>query len=734
MCLLFISFWAVAVNDPIEISSTKETIVIDGILQESEWENAKVHQLKYEVKPANNAPSFIKTEVMLAEDGENLYVAFRAFDPNPSKIRAFLRNRDQGFDDDRVEISIDTFNSAQTAYRFSVNAVGVQVDEIRDEINDEELLEWDGIWVSAAKISEFGYTVEIAIPYNILRVPNNDTQQWKINLQRFYPREQQYRFSLAPQDRNNSCEICQFSITQNINTKEAPTNFNLTPTLTYNRSKVETSIDQSEFSQESKDVGLDLRWGISPNTTLLATLNPDFSQVESDPATLEINQKFSTKQDEKRPFFVEGAEYFQTNIDLVHSRTIADPDYGFKMTTKTQTNLFTALIAQDAQTNIVLPTSQGSDVERLSIDETDEANISAAIRYQHQMGNGLSLGSLVTFRKAQDLAYQNNVVSVDSHWQMSDSDRLYIQAMSSSTKYPTFFQEEYEQAAKLNDKAYFAQYDHTSDTWYRRFRYQNIGKDFRADSGFVTQTDIESYHARVGYQWYGEQQEWWTKVDWKIDWDLVFDQKNNLVERKIESDIEVEGLWQSTIELGIEFGDEVYNSIDYAIYAYKLEANIKPFSGIDISAKLESGKTIDTDNDRLSDFIEYELVSELNIGQHILLDVTLQYESLDMPGGKVFDAYTNDVRLRYQFTNNSSLALSYIVEASQKNLDLYNAADDEAANERETILRLQYSYSLNPQTLFIAGYQQGKFNDDQITPENSDQRTVFMKLSYAWTP
>lgn len=192
LCLCFASFWRSASAEEIQISVITTPVIVDGKLEEAVWVSSPVQQLKYQVKPANNSNAQINTHAMLAVDSENLYVAFRAYDPDPKKIRAFLRNRDQGFDDDRVELSIDTFNNTQSAYRFSVSAAGVQIDEIRNEMKDEELLEWDVTWTSAARITELGYVVEMAIPLKTLSFPNKDVQQWRINLQRYFSREQEY--------------------------------------------------------------------------------------------------------------------------------------------------------------------------------------------------------------------------------------------------------------------------------------------------------------------------------------------------------------------------------------------------------------------------------------------------------------------------------------------------------------------------------------------------------------
>ncbi|WP_416306317.1 DUF5916 domain-containing protein [Neptunicella sp. SCSIO 80796] len=728
----FFSCWSLAAVEKLHLQHTDLPIKVDGLIEEKAWDSASVLQLRYQTKPQSNQLTQIKTEAMLLEDGDNVYIAFKAYDPDKSAIRAFLRERDQGSNDDRVIFSVDTFNSAQLAYRFSVNALGVQMDEIRNEANDEELTEWDSTWASAASITEFGYVVEMAIPLSAIRFPANTIQQWRINLQREYPREQEYRLSLNPDDRNNSCEICQYSLLEGLSGAKPPVNMTLIPSLVYLQSRFKGADGEPVIQHTEQQAGLDLRWGITPNISLSGTLNPDFSQVESDAATLDINEKFNIKRDEKRHFFLEDADYFQTNLDLVHSRTIADPDYGMKLTTKTDKNMLAILVAQDAQTNLVLPGSEGSDTERLDNDGMDVANRSAVVRYQHNMDNGLSIGGLLTHRQAQDKAYQNKVVSIDSYWQLNDSDRLYVQAMHSTTEYPLDFQNEYQQSPKLNDNGYFAQYDHDTETWYHSFQYQNIGRDFRADSGFITQADFESYHAKGGYQWYGFEDQWWSKIDWDVDWDLVFDQAGNLLERTLESDVEIEGIGQSSFEIGMEAGDEVFNSVSYPVKSYKLEASARPYSGIDISAELKRGDKVDTDNDRVGQFVDYVLASELNLGQHLLLDLTLEYETLTIPDGKVFSAYTHDARLRYQFTNNSSLALTYIVEAVDKNIELYRQPDSEVAYERETSIKLIYSYKLSPQTLFIAGFQQGQFEQERLSSTRTDQKNTFMKISYAW--
>ncbi len=181
---MVLTFLFVAHAQSFTLQSTQLPITVDAKLDDIAWQQAEVLSLNYETKPGNNTRPAVVTEARLLTHYNTLYIAFKAYDSQPEKIRAFLRDRDSSPDDDTVTITIDTFNSAQIAHRFTVNALGVQTDIVRNENTDEESSSWDTSWYSAGRITDFAYIVEIAIPLNVLRFPDSDIQQWKINLER----------------------------------------------------------------------------------------------------------------------------------------------------------------------------------------------------------------------------------------------------------------------------------------------------------------------------------------------------------------------------------------------------------------------------------------------------------------------------------------------------------------------------------------------------------------------
>ncbi len=195
------------------VTKAESDIKIDGILDESAWEKAVVVEVPYEYWPLDNAPAPVKTECMIIFSKSNLYFGFRCFDPEPKKIRAHLMDRD-AMDtfvmDDHVIILLDTFNDERRAFQFRVNPLGVQADASFSELEGYEDFSWDAIWKSAGKITDFGYVVEVAIPFNQLRFPKTQEKQtWGFSVDRTYPRTTRHRLKSHPLDRNKMCLLCQ---------------------------------------------------------------------------------------------------------------------------------------------------------------------------------------------------------------------------------------------------------------------------------------------------------------------------------------------------------------------------------------------------------------------------------------------------------------------------------------------------------------------------------------------
>ena len=197
------------------ITPAASHIRIDGHLDEVAWQKAAMLEILYEWTPGENTPAPVKTEVLVTYDHAKIYIGFRCFDPEPQKIRAHLMDRD-AMDtfimDDHVSFMLDTFNDERRAFQFRVNPLGVQADANFSELEGYEDFSWDAIWASAGKITDFGYTVEVAIPFNQLRFAKGGREQtWGFEADRSWPRNVRHRMSTHVRDRDRNCLICQFN-------------------------------------------------------------------------------------------------------------------------------------------------------------------------------------------------------------------------------------------------------------------------------------------------------------------------------------------------------------------------------------------------------------------------------------------------------------------------------------------------------------------------------------------
>ncbi len=397
---------AVPAGRSYEVSPTPSPIRVDGVLDEPEWLSATSIDLPWEWFPQVNDPAAVRTEALLMFNETHLFVGFRASDPSPAQIRAHYADRDSAFLDDTVGLMIDTFNDQRRAFQFRVNPLGVQMESIVSDIDQSEDWSWDIIWESKGRITPDGYVVEIAIPLNQLRFPRTSgPQTWSILAMRDYPRSVRHKLRSAPLDQSRNCTVCQFELVTGFRQIESGRNLELDPTLTAARTDTRDDFPEGELSSGDFefDAGLSGRWNITPNITLNATINPDFSQVEADAARLDVNTTFAIYYPEKRPFFLEGAGFFSTPADLVFTRSVADPVAGLKLTGKEGAHAFGVFTALDEITNLIFPGFERSD--SLSI---DDQVLGSVLRYRRDVGSRSTIGGIYAGREGAD-GYSNHV-------------------------------------------------------------------------------------------------------------------------------------------------------------------------------------------------------------------------------------------------------------------------------------------------------------------------------------
>lgn len=750
-CALLLSAQLFA-KETIEIPHVSGEIVVDALLDEVQWQSAKTVAIDIVTSPYDNTPSPISTEAKIFENGEHLYIAFIANDPDPSKIQAYLRDRDKALSDDLVGIKLDTFNDHRLAYKFYANALGVQNDGIENVMTGTNNNLWDGIWSSKGRITETGYIVEFAIPFRILNFEDiADIKTWAIELLRVYPRSERLRISNIRIDRDNDCWVCQMREIKGFKQAKTGKNITITPTVVTNRNERKNIfVPEQDWQGDNKsEVGANLRWGINSSTLLNVTLNPDFSTVEADAGKLSINNNFSLYYDEKRPFFLDNADYFNVNNSLIYTRNIADPDFGAKLTGRQGDHSYGVFVTNDTKTNILVPGNNSSGVTTLNDNSTN-----AAAKYRYDINQDFSVSLIGTIRAASD--YHNLVSGVDGKYKLSDSDTITSQVMVSNTQYPELFAEnfagELRTRAENNDEfsgsAVNIEYEHESEHWEFETEYSRVGKNFRADLGFINEVDLENVELGGRYTWYGEQESWWQEIKTGANIDVSHSIDGELIGKTSQFFSSIEGPLLSYFEIIIKDFEKIGQRKNSTLISIKDNATLfsgnlaelylefQPLKQVKLNVFTGFGDAIDYSNDRLGDVLELSGQVVWNINQHAEIDLSYTNKSLEADKISVYQADLINVRFSYQFDIQSYLKLNLAYTDITRNLDNYIAFEDpsEYFIKRDKFLSTQliYSYKVNPQTVFFLGYSDSSLADDDIDNLERFERTVFMKLSYAW--
>ena len=415
-------------EDPYLVPKASSSIKIDAVLDEEAWKKALLLEIATEVWPLENKPAPVKTELLLTYDENNLYAAFRAYDPEPDKVRGRLRDHDSLGSDDWVGLILDTFNDGRRNMQFLVTALGVQTDGIGSPSGED--YRWDGIWMSAGKITDYGFAVEVAIPFSTLRFQKKEGPQvWGLDAVRRYSREHRHHIGLFPRDRNNNCYMCQAVKIKDFEGAKPGRNIEINPTLTGVQSDTRADFPTGDLRKDRQeaDFGITSRLGLTPSISLSMTVNPDFSQVEADALQLDINEPFALYYQEKRPFYTEGQHYFDTRFRVVYTRTMREPVWGLKLTGEEKGNSFGAYVVRDELTNLIFPGSQSSDSTSLDLSST-----AMIARYNRDIWENSSVGFLVTNREGEE--YFNRVYGVDANFRIAPKDRINFQWMGSNTR------------------------------------------------------------------------------------------------------------------------------------------------------------------------------------------------------------------------------------------------------------------------------------------------------------
>ena len=447
-------------------------------------------------EPADGAQPTQDTDVYLAYDDHNLYAVFICWDKEPDKIRARMTRREDIFSDDSAEIMIDTFDDARRGYAFAANPLGIQWDALWTEGSIGNGLpadysgfdqSFDTVWNSEGRLTSQGYMLLMSIPFKSLRFPSTDLQQWRIILNRSIPRTNENlfwpRISNRIQGRFN-----QAASATGIDHISPARNIQLIP---YGLLRGFRGVDDRDPTQPiftsrtlQPEVGLDAKFILHDSFVLDGTINPDFSQIESDQPQITVNQRFAVFFPEKRPFFLENSNYFTSPIDLVFTRNIAHPEFGLRLTGKSGPWAVGVLASDDRAPGEALPPTDPHagdratyTIARVSRDILDQSTIGAIYTDREFAGGYNRVGGIDANLK------------LDPHW------RLQAQAASSATH------DVIAGTPPLDGLGYELDLQRTGRQLNLQSHYLDFSPNFETQTGFVNRVDMREQILKASYYW-----------------------------------------------------------------------------------------------------------------------------------------------------------------------------------------------------------------------------------------
>ena len=419
-----------------------------------------------------------RTDVYLGYDNNYLYAVFVAFDNEPNKVRAHMTVRDHLSGDERLDMFLDTFHDHRHAYVFTVNPFGLQQDGLYEENATPNYdSSFDTVWKSKGQRTSRGFVVWEAIPFKSLRFPAAQKQTWGFLFIRWIPRNNGSdtwpRVSTRIQGRLGQEATMEGldSISRGHNVQFIPYAYERSYRALDTRDPNNPQFISSKFDPRA---GIDGKVVLKDSLVLDATLNPDFSQVESDLPQVTVNQRFAVYYPEKRPFFLENANFFQTPLDLFFSRNIADPLYGVRLTGKVGHYAIGTLFSDDKS-----PGESVSPNDPLA----GKHALFSVVRVNRDVGRQSTIGMIYTDREFAGT--YNRVGGIDGHFKFTPNLTFDWQGVASGTTLPG--------GVHTAGPAYKAHLQRIGYKFYYNLNYEDLSPGFYTGTGFLGNDTVERF-------------------------------------------------------------------------------------------------------------------------------------------------------------------------------------------------------------------------------------------------
>jgi hypothetical protein len=517
-------------------------IKLDGKLDDEAWKRAAMLTGFSQFQPADGRPSTDSTEVLVWYSATAIHFGIRAHEAH-GVINANLADRDRIFADDYVQILLGTFNDGRQAFMFAVNPLGVQADGTMNEGTggrgggsfsaatggrESADLSANFVFESRGRVVEGGYEVEITVPFKSLRYQSAEVQTWGIHVMRTV-QHLGHEDSWVPASRANASFLSQGGRLQGLRDLRRGLVMDVTPSVVARQVGDEKEDGAWGYLPEGPEYGATVRWGLTNNLTLNATVNPDFSQVEADVGAIQFDPRSEVFFPERRPFFLEGIETFSTPNNLVYSRRIVQPDAALKLTGKA------------FGTNIAVMSALDDKLTSIGDDERPMFNI---VRLTRDVGGQSRVGMVYTDKRDGD--YSNQVAGVDARLLFKQMWTVNLQAANSWTNQGLG---QGMQSAPL----WRSSLDRNGRAFGMTYTFAGISDEFITRSGFISRTGVVDANFNHRYTWFGRKgarvesfsTAFVPQFKWK--WDDFFE-GDGVIERKFHfnNTLALRGGWRVT--------------------------------------------------------------------------------------------------------------------------------------------------------------------------------------------
>jgi hypothetical protein len=680
---------------------------IDGTLDNPVWEEGLVIDSFTQYEPVEGSEPTEKTVAYIGHDDKNLYIAVRAYDSEPKSVRACLTQRDQVMGDDVVTIYLDTFNDKKRAFVFQVNPCGVQVDGIYTEVRRRGRgrggffgfdKNYDTFFITDASIDKEGYIVEMAIPFKSLRFPNTPNQVWGLQIMRNIRRKNEEIY-WHPRSRDVNGFLIQAGTLEVRGQIEKGKNFEIMPVL--------TSL-KALGSKLDSEPGINLKYGITSDLTADVTVNPDFSQVEADMPQIDVNQRYELYYPEKRPFFLEGKDFFDTPLELVYTRSIVNPLWGAKLTGKVGKLTMGFMSAYDeTPAEIANPWEEEPDL-------TGYKGLVNVFRLKQDLYSESHIGFILT-DKEMGSSWENitgnfnRVAGFDGHFKFWNNYQASFQIVGSQTKWKNE-KTDFVTAMSFNFRRQARHLTFSLD-------YNQIPEEFSAALGFFRRKDIRSLSTRVGYAFL-PMNDYIVDIRPSLEYRRIHDFNDTLTDEEVQLGFFLTGWRGSFLYGGYNIEMERYEDIDFHKKSFRARLNSDPLSWISGGVNFSIGDSIYYEEDP---YLGYKISFGLNLTLKPLMNLRARYEFRkddfyeNKGGPKVYAVSIISQRISYQL--NRHLSLRLITDYNDYYKEIYTS--------------LLFSYQLRPGTVFYVGIDDNQEQDD-LGIYKIQGRFVFVKFSYWW--